>query len=159
MAIWQYVTKFVPRTKFVEKFGIEFDKVDFEQFEDAIRWEFDSVSFHELSKNSILNHSKGWHENLDFFGEVDKTCISISRENNLIYDATLKIDLRDIKGELLEDIINFLKNNDYLLISCSGNVYEPTMKNIIGELKISKAFEFTKNPENFLEKLHIDTED
>ena len=107
----------------------------------------------------ILNSSLPrieWTSKLDDlkeFGNNETNDISISLKSNKVTSIHVRIDLRDIDSDFINVVFKIARDNECLLFDTDGQVYSPNRKLLKENISKSKAFQFVKNPEQFLNNL------
>jgi len=147
MAIWQYAFNIIPRDTAI------MGNAKTER-EDVIFWNGYSVSEDSILKISkSLKPEKSWSDHIKQYGVLDKTCIEFSFEDGVLEEVSVRIDLRNITSELVNEIIDFIRSNDAIILSNEGALFEPSKKEIITMIKSSEACKFVVNPREFLSNL------
>ena len=119
-----------------------------------------------LSK--VLPQRKSWSNNIIQFGDLDSTCVEISLYNN-DNEISVRTDLRNCSRKEIESILEFATENNLVfavntrkfdpsrdddqILDPIYEFYSPTKDNIRMIIESSAAFQFCKNPVEFLENL------
>lgn len=156
MAIWQYTTYPIPREKVIRDFSSLPKTLSREKF-DATDWWKDVTLPQNYEKviSSFLSKNSSWDKNTKVWGKEDETEISIFFENHKIVEIMIRLDTRDLSLKLLESICSFLRDCDCLIFTEDLKLIKPEVKTLVEKLKESKAFSFSKNPEEFFKILTL----
>ena len=94
--------------------------------------------------------TKSWCKTIRQYGELDSTCI----EFNIDYsdEISIRIDLRSISKNQLQELLNFAINNG-LSIKHNNTLYETSMDTLINIFRESNANKFLLDPEKFLKEI------
>lgn len=147
MAIWQVDFKIIniEKLKLVKKYkNNKIEDIDW------IGFELNSESIKSLK--IILTERKSWSENLKQYGDIEKTCVELFYQNNVLLEVSCRIDVRNLIKKEIIAIIDFINSNNALIL-LDNMIYEASMYNIFEIIKKSNAFRFCENPEKFLQSL------
>lgn len=150
MAIWQFYFVVIPQEKILPSINTS-SKIKITDDEGIMSWRgyyINQLSLKKLSE--ILKYSKSWTDNIVQFGSVDGTCVELYYENETLIELSVRLDLRNIRLDILEVIIDFIKINNAMIVTRNGDLIKPIIKDIIEEIKKSDAYSFVKNPDTFL---------
>ena len=146
MAIWQVNFTVIPKEKELVFLGLP---------EKDVSWEGYSIKDESLKIISkVLIPEKSWCKEIKQFGGLEESCLELYYHENTIEEIRLRIDLRSISLNLLEQIITFLQTNNAVLLTDEDKIIQPIIEGIIKEVKNSKANKFLTNPEGFLKRLN-----
>jgi hypothetical protein len=166
MAIYQYQLIVVPRQTILQHWDIIPVKIQvrdnpaFDE-DDLINvkwWDKEKIEFKTIEKSILVfadqvEWTKG-NENVKTFGDNDTNDITITKgEFGKLEEMYFRIDLREIEREFIDNVLTIVKDLDCLLLDRQGNLFEPTLENLSGNIKKSNAFKFVTNPTDFLDKL------
>ncbi len=150
MAIWQYTTHSIPREKVIRDFSSSPETLSRKKFDETDWWKDIALpQNYEKIISSFLSESNSWDKNKKIWGKEDETEISIFFENHKIVEMMIRIDTRNLNLKLLESICSFLRDCDCLVFTENLQLIEPEVKILVEKLKASKAFLFSRNPEEF----------
>lgn len=101
-----------------------------------------------------FKQGKNWHEETKVWLE-NESKIQIFCDDNVIYEIRLRLDLRYRDINILEKFIEIAQRLNYSIISIfkDFNIFEPSIDNILDDIKISPAYKFVKNPSEYLDYL------
>ena len=121
-----------------------------------------SNGFLHINNNTFLQSLKildkalpqeiSWCENYKQYGNIESTVIEFDFSEVIIDCIFLRIDLRNVTKQQLQEICEFSQKND-LVMDYDGLLYEVNLDNFIKIFQISQAYKFLRNPHTFLEKL------
>lgn len=141
MAVWQVPIILLP----LDDFYVEDDEYIFKE-----NFIISSVSIEELRR--VLKKRKSWCDNIKQYGDLESTNIEFYYENQKLISITLRIDVTNIKLEVIKSIIKFCVINN-LRFCFNDVIYAPTLENIKTIINNSPAYKFISNPKKFLEDI------
>lgn len=145
MAIWQVDFTVIPKEK---------ELVCLASPDKVIPWEGYCIKDESLNIISkILTPKESWCKEIRQFGNLDETCIELYYHEKMLEEIRLRIDLRSVSRNLLEEITAFLHINNAVLLTDEDKIIQPVLEAIVKEIKNSKANKFLRNPEEFLQYL------
>jgi hypothetical protein len=178
MAIWQYNIYFLPRQSLINKFGkIPFQlKVNNEgwenylntttdvddEFEDAftINWWADiKISLQILTPFLLkFGEIQEWTRNsegLRRFGNTSTNdiCACFDEKTEYIQELNCRLDLGRLDTKIIEIVFEIAAKFNCLLMDKQARLFEPNMKELIGNIEKSNANKFVNNPTQFFEDL------
>jgi len=179
VAIWQFHIYFIPRESLINKYGhvpteLEMKKdewVDYVEkfnldeepnFEDALTiqwWLIVNVDIGELLPTlQQFGELQAWTAQTDGlrnFGDTETNDISVgfNPQTNKVEELSCRLDLRQIDKSFVEKLLSLGKRFDCLLMDSQGRLYEPTVENLVGKIKLSNANRFVEDPRQFLEDM------
>lgn len=179
MAIWQFHIYFIPKKTLLNKYGqvptqllmdkqswsdyIQNSDLDKEpDFEDAltIHWWLDL----NISLDTFLPLLKSfgdiqtWTQNtegLRSFGDTESNDISVCFDNvtNIVEEVSCRLDLRNLDKKFIDKVLSLATQFDCLLMDTRGRLYKPTLAALFETIKLSNAYRFVGDPEQFLNDL------
>lgn len=163
MAINQYHLTVVPRQNVLRHWDMIPVKVqlrdnpEFDSFADTA-WDKVQVDFGLIEKKILSFASKiEWTKKFEdggVYGDNATNDVSIYKdEQGHLTDFSFRINLVRIDRQFINSILTITKDLDTLLLDKQGNLFEPTLENLINNIKKSNAFKFVTNPTDFLNKL------
>lgn len=141
MALWQFNCYIVPKQKVV----IE-EKLD---DENILSWNMCNII---LEKIDFLEKQVSWTEDIVQYGKDNETCIQFLYEDGLVEEISCRFDLRSLSKKMLEQILDYI-NKIEGMIFYEGNIYSPSIEEIVELMKKSKANKFCQNPTNYFEEM------
>lgn len=155
MAIWQFVFSIVPEKKVALKrnSNTQSDK-NSNEFDDSMSWDgycLSKSSIENISKT--LKQTKSWSDNIKQFGCLDETCLELFYDRNILIEVSIRLDLRSLTPSILSSVIDFVKDNQALILTQKGVLLKPVVDDVIKEIKMSDEYSFIKNPQEFLSSL------
>jgi hypothetical protein len=155
MAIWQIRFALIPNS---EELGYHLNNNMLRKYEVNLSWNGYSItndSIMDLSK--VLTPNESWSDDIKLFGSLEHTCVELFYEEDMLDEISIRLDLRNLTLDLLEAIINFIKSNNGLILTHNGSLINPSLNEIIGEIRMSDAYSFLQNPETFLSEIKKNT--
>jgi hypothetical protein len=165
MAIYQYHVTVIPRQTILRYWNPIPGKVLYHENpkfgDDLINlnwWENINTDFDDIEKRirSFANQVE-WTkriEGMKTFGNNDTNDITISKtELGQFEGMSFRIDLREIDKIFINNVLTISKELDCLLLDSQGNLFEPTLKNLVDNIKTSNAFQFVLYLTDFLNTL------
>jgi hypothetical protein len=187
MAIWQFYLKIIPRKGIIEKLGFVpekiksfIDKDGFRQysiltkdstieevFADQNCWDSTVVEPMKIIQQ-IDQYVKRttYHEKNDFSFSwktyirdvIDNDAdLDMNEQTGKIEAFSFRADLRDKSLIFLKQMVELAKLYDCLLLDAKGNIVEADIKDVIALIKVSNAYRFLVNPEQFFSDLNDGT--
>lgn len=150
MAVWQFDFYIVDYSNSL----LYDDNKSFDDNEDLLNWESE-----QTNKESIITLAKilpleiSWSKNTMQYGKIDGTCVEISSFDNAIFDIRIRLDIRSLSRELLNEIVSFIQSNRGSIVY-NNKCYPAEEKILLDLIKESNAYKFSRNPERFLTNLN-----
>lgn len=114
-------------------------------------------SIQEISK--CLEEGTSWSKDIRIFGKGDETCLELIYNEGILCEILVRIDLRELKKEVLESLLCFAERNHARLITESRDIIEQKMDIVIAEMKKSNAYRFVTDPYGFLDNLEKENQE
>ena len=150
MALWQFTFRVVPKKVFLRSQGVIPSNVSHEQFLDLPTWE---IREYEASLLELLNSfflkdesQTGYRTS---WGKPDETTLYFSYDENNMVDFTIRLDLRSVTKEIIEEVCSIGTILDAVIVTETGSVITLNKKRLVEEIKLSKAFKFISDPRGF----------
>ena len=138
MAIWQ-----------VEFYVVSENKS--ENDSDITLWHEDITS--KATDVCFLSRKKGWCNTIIQYGESDKNCIElIINDNYKVEEIGIRLDIRDLNTDMINDIIKYVKELSGKIFY-QDKLYTLDKSTLLSIISKSQAFEFCRNPTEFIRKL------
>ncbi len=177
MAIWQFTLYFIPKQSLLnkypsipEKLHIDHDAWDKYYKENELTDEYDfedALTINWWSNSNILTTdvfpilnyyepiSQDSFGSVKYFGNADTNNITVcyNKETNKIEDLDCRIDLRKIDTKFINNVFDFAKQFECLLMDRQGRLIEPVFSKLMDAIKLSNSFRFVTNPTDFLDDL------
>jgi hypothetical protein len=148
MATWQFAFVLAPRAALAKLPG------------DATVLEDSRPYWVGHSRSSLLSwlHPLGmpqstWSEDIVRWGSEETTCALLMTEAEVIDELRVRLDLREPPSDMISQLLAVAQRHDWIVITESGRVLEPTMSAVLDASKDSPAARFVKNPCEFLDDL------
>jgi hypothetical protein len=103
-------------------------------------------------KNKII-FPESWSNDIEQFGASDKTCVEFFYENNILKDIHIRLDLKGLSKKIVDSTLAFITKNNAFILTNDGMLIEPSISELMKQIKCSDAYSFVKNPEEFLKSL------
>ena len=153
LATWQFTVHFIPRTKLVLLFGQVPDSLDPETFDSTDWWKEQVCQHYESSVGSFLKERRSWSESIKAWGEEDGDRLNLLFEEGHIVEMEVRIDVRTLNMDFLENVCSFAKRCDCLLFTEELALIEPEVDLLLHEIGRSNASAFVASPIGFLDRL------
>jgi len=151
MAIWQFDFIVVPKENIIIKFKSYPEKINLDDIDDIGNWNHHNLIESTLKELAIvLKPTKSWSDEIKQFGRIDESCVKLLYDKNILEEISVRLDLRNLTYEILKPIINFIKENNALIITDDGNLINAEINELINQIKKSDSYSFVKNPKDFL---------
>ena len=155
MATWQFVFSIIPEKVVLGKGEYSQSCSKLSNFADSLSWDGYCLSESSLVKISeTLKQTKSWSDNIRQFGFLDETCIELFYEKNILLDVFIRLDLRSLTSDILATIIDFVNENNALILTHEGALIKPLFEDVVIEIIKSDAHSFVKSPQEFLSSLN-----
>ena len=154
MAIWQFSFNMIPKGNLGglgDDLPLSLDKKIVDELIDWHGYNIKKESVVKLSRK--LPQAKSWSDDIKQFGALDKTCVEFFYEDNHLRDVLIRLDLRDISKSLVDLIIDFIVENNSLIVTSDGTLIRASFYELAEQIKCSQAYSFLENPEMFLRAL------
>lgn len=149
MATWQYDLNLISSS------DINNNEINEDTFDNLKGWNKDSVYqkiINLLSRD--MKQSESWSEDVDIWGEEDKTCFKLFFDSGNITEINIRIDLRATqKRYVVNNIIELCEILDAKIVNSELNIIPLNKNDIIKDIKESGAYKFVSNPMEFLDSL------
>ncbi len=146
MASWQFSCNLINN-------NAEFS---FNQEERNILWGDFKLQVESIPKiERVLKPQKSWSVDIKQYGELDSHCLEISFDKDRIEEISLRIDLRELNKDVFDEILDFIKSNNALILLQDGRIIEPEQGVLLNEIKKSDAYKYVSEPNNYLERFDL----
>jgi hypothetical protein len=156
MANYQLLTFVIPKTAIEKEFGKIPSKIDFVLNMEGHRtekwWKEISLDFKHLEQNIDMIISRAdWAELEDMSWKSEKTkfdhdaSIDFDIKNNRIEEFQFRTDLRDDTLIFLNQMLNLLKKNEFILMDQKGYLCNPNLKELRELITESDSYTYLKN--------------
>jgi hypothetical protein len=154
MAIWQWDVWIVPRKELIKNFPVIPKYLELDWFESTEWWSAVNEDMLESFFDSLLpRYDTPWAEHSQSWGNTDEDRLTLMIENGKITDVEIRIDLRKLNMRLLDSLIDFCKNNDFLFFTLDTNKFiEPDLRELLENINSSRKMSFVKDPKVFFEE-------
>ncbi len=153
MAVWQWDLWLVPKSEVLKRFSTIPQYVDLDWFE-SIEW-WNKISAENLKSffDTLLPRTfNSLDKDILTWGTDDGNKVRLIIEDGKITDLFLRLDVRNLSQSLLDRIVDFTKQEDFLFFTLESNKFiEPEMPIFLENLQNSRAMLFTRNPKEFFE--------
>lgn len=150
MAIYHYTFEVVPK-KILDKNKITVPSFISQNEYEAINWwegiELQSDILSEIA--GILKRENSWSDGILQFGDLESTNIQLVYESNKVVEFNVRFDLRSIKKEMVQFILDIASKCDGIILSEENNLHYPFDPQFIEEIKQSSSFVFVRNYEEW----------
>ena len=131
------------------KFGTDLINVN---WWDKLNADFDDIEKRIKTFADQVEWTNG-NQGMRTFGDNDTNDITISKTDLGQFEGmSFRIDLREIDKGFIDNILTVTKELDCLLLDSQGNLFEPTIKALVHNIKTSNAFKFVSNPTDFFNR-------
>ena len=116
-------------------------------FEDDLFWENLNYKYEEY-ENYLTNAfeiGESWSKKIKIFGDNDINCLKVFIEENLILSMSFRINFETDYSNFLEEVIEFCKRNDYLVVDNELNTLDLDFEIINKNILNSKAYKKFRN--------------
>ena len=140
MALWQFEFSIIPQGRDGRGFSNN----------DIISWKNVNISIDiDSTLSLILPKKENWSDDIKLYGENDSTSVELIYEDSNLNEILCRLDLRNLKKQLLIDILDFVKviNGD---IFYDGVIIELNLENIVEIMTNSKVARFCSDPGQYL---------
>jgi len=154
MAIWQFQTKLVPCTTAADNGLLHGQYLSVGQREEIAWWSGNEIAAVELQLlREVLPAGETWTQELEVFGDLEKTCVTILSESGAVVEVNARFDLRALSVETGKAILDFARGLECLLVTDDNLVLKPDSSSLAEAIKTSPAYRFVKDPLTFFSKL------
>ena len=121
------------------------------QREEIAWWSGKMVAAEKLRQLSkVLPPGKSWTEELEVFGDLETTCVSLLRDSNTVVEVNACLDLRTLSAEAGKAVLGFARGLECLLVTDDNLVLKPDSAALAEAIQASSAYRFVKDPRAFL---------
>lgn len=153
MAAWQFIFYIVPRIEIEKEYGRIPTSVEETFLEEFIGWK--DVLSDRLK--AILEESFGSERQLSYgptiFGDEDSSCVKLLFSDVTLEDVTVRLDLRSSVEKQIKGSVSLCKILDGIFITSGFKIVDCSENALIEAIRGSKALEFVKDPQVFLDSL------
>lgn len=135
MAIWQFRGNIIPPIK--EK-----------DSENEISW----TGLQAPPFFGYYPQKESWSQNIIQFGEIDRNCFEYIYFNGELSEIVFRIDLREPFQNVLQKVVDYAKEIDAVFF-LNGIVFPADFEIIKSAIKMTKEFEYCRNPRDFIASL------
>ncbi len=147
MAIWQVDCLIIP-----EERSTAYDPNDEDTLFSWAHLAFTEAMIDQI--RAILPEEKSWTEEIKQFGNLDETCIKLIYTDDQLVEIGCRIDLRNLKKEIVNDLIELINCFNAELFY-NHRIYRAEEAQLIDLLRGSDAYRFCKDPIEFFEDLWL----
>ncbi|MBI2824087.1 MAG: hypothetical protein HYX69_05260 [Planctomycetia bacterium] len=153
MAVWQYDVVVIPKDAVKAFFHSVPRSIRTEEF-DLYEWWTNSKAPNVEELSSLFPRAAAWSESIKAWGgSDDEHRIELHYGDGRLLMVRIRLDLRETVVDMLQAVVRWAKLHDYLFWSESQSVLEPTIEDVVKDIKASRAFSFVCDPIAFLEKV------
>ena len=151
MAAWQYKVQLIPKSS-ISDFSITVINEDI--LDSAEGWKMYDMGDVYITLDKVLKRGNSWSPDIDIWGNESETCVEFIRNNDVISEISIRIDLRQQHPKkLLTTILDITKKLKAVFINAKFELIKEDEKSIINDIKNSDAFCFVSDPKSFLDDL------
>ena len=92
---------------------------------------------------TFLEKHDSWSSNIIQYGDLQSTCIEISKDDGRIVEVCVRLDLRTLSKDILKNVVEYIKGIDGY-IYYQNEIIEPSFKNAVFMIKESTAYKAYK---------------
>lgn len=100
--------------------------------------------------NKVLPRGESWTEQLEVFGDLEATCITILKEGGVVTNVDARLDLRTLTAQAGKAVLDFARELDCLLMTNRNDLINPDSADLVEAIRTSGAYQFVKDPRGFL---------
>lgn len=154
MAVWQFQTKLVPCATAMDHGLLPGQRLSDAQREEIAWWSGKTIAAEKLQQLSkALPPGKSWTEELEVFGDLETTCVTILSDSGAVVEVNARLDLRTLSPEAGRAVLGFARGLECLLVTDDNLVLKPDSAGLAEAIKTSSAYRFVKDPHAFLSTL------
>lgn len=166
MAIYQYHIELIPRQSIIRKSGkipksIVIDHDSSKDMDGAVTenwWDERQILFADIEPyiDSFAKPVEWLKDSKDLksYGDTATNDFTIGLKDFMyIEELDCRIDLRELNLNFINHVLEIAQKLDCLLFDKKGNLFEPTLPELIENIKQSNSFMFVTSPFDFLDKL------
>jgi hypothetical protein len=86
-------------------------------------------------------------------GDLESTCLTIHKENHRVGNILARFDLRTFSIGVANTVMKFANAMGCLLLTDENKVISPLLVALKAEIKLSHAYRFVKDPQDFIADL------
>lgn len=150
MATWQFDCIFIPRASvpLASRSGGQLLRDSSEEL-----WSGHSVEALTKELEVLGKADPTWTPEIAMWGASDSTCLQLALVGGRIDELRLRIDMRFLEDDLLRSILRLGGKLDLVIVTEVGDIVEPRLEWLMRSAERSRAAEFVKDPEQYLNSL------
>lgn len=155
MAIWQFDIYLLPIEKLRTRYSQIPTNISGEDFSTELWWDGIKSPINIQQKLDLfLDRGNSWHSDLIVWGNENETRVDIYFSDINVKVIFIRIDVRKINMDLIQNLLNFAKYcNCYLFCPEDLSLIPPELNTLLSKVKKSKAVLFSQNLEEWLNKI------
>lgn len=143
MAIWQYQIYMIPEEEISSYF--KNDKfISYDDFNEIKWWKYRQLNIKSFDLfTDLLPKKDSWSDDIILFGDESSNCIEILKEQDLIIEISIRIDLRLDCKKIINLLCEFTINNNCMFLNDKLEVLHPNVESIkssIASYPVYKTF-------------------
>ncbi|MEZ4462928.1 MAG: hypothetical protein R3F43_00045 [bacterium] len=147
MALWHFDCVAIPVSSSDAVKGIQLSELSDEV------WQGAAVDAASAILATLGPSHKGWCEDLNVWGNEDKTCVLMMADGASMVELRLRIDARDVDAELLQKFLAISERQGWSLLTEDGEVVAPAMMSLLDAVRRSRAAEYSRDAEGYFRRL------
>jgi hypothetical protein len=154
MAVWQFQATLVPFATAVDHGLLPGHRLSDAQREEIAWWSGKTVAVEKLQQLSkVLPAGKSWTEELEVFGDLETTCVTIFSDRGAVVEVNARLDLRTLSAEAGKAVLAFARGLECLLVTDDNLMLKPESSDLGKVIKTSPAYRFVSSPHTFFSRL------
>ena len=133
MAVWQICFYLIDRNRSISD-------------TDVCYWDNEPDNVYNISFLPLID---GWSNDIIQYGDLQKTCIELLKENNKVIEISVRLDVRTTIVSQINCLVNYA-NSINAYVYYQGAVMIPSKDVFIKMIKQSDAYRFCKRPFMFI---------
>lgn len=137
MAVWQVCFNVIEKNKNI---------ID----EDIFYWDKEPVNVYDIS---FLKKTESWSNDIIQYGDLQETCVELLKENGRVIEISVRLDLRSLTQDQINDIIKYIIALDANILY-QNEIIIPSVETIKKMLVKTNAYKYCNNPILFMDSLY-----
>ena len=159
MAAWQFQIRLLPQAVAATEGLFPGGELAEAQRESIAWWDKSILGSDALKRlREVLPPGKTWSKELEVFGDLETTCVTILREEGRPIEVSARLDLRSLSQETMDAVLDFAQRLNCFLVTDGNTILKPAAAGLAIEIEMSPAYRFVKDPRGFLSDLAAGSE-
>ena len=154
MAVWQFQVRLLPQAVAATEGLFPGGELAEAQRESIAWWDKSKLDSEAMQRlRDVLPLGKTWSKELEVFGDLEATCVTILRDGARPTEVSAKLDLRSLSQGTMDAVLDVAQRLNCFLVTDDNTILKPVAASLAVEIEMSPAYRFVRDPHGFLSDL------